>query len=140
MKKIIFTVLFCLIFSAVTPLFAQRISPEKESEFYYVNVAVERIFPYRSGYVVLYRVGANRMARVYLPYEWFSEAAGRGEVVTLPRGNNWPSMSVFYRDGEFSHVRLFIHWWKGHPTWGNLPLNVNLNEHFADVESIDLEF
>ncbi|HCC37834.1 MAG TPA: hypothetical protein DEQ14_09585 [Treponema sp.] len=140
MKKLIFTVLFLTVFAVLTPVFAQTISEDKASEYYYVNVDIEKIYPSRSGYVVEYRKSGNRMARVYLPNEWFTDAGGKGEIVSLPQGGNWPSMSVYYRSGEFSHVRLFIHKWKGHVTWGNIPLNVNINDRFEGVEGIALEF
>ena len=140
MKKLSFALVFFFVFAALTPLFAQKISKEHESEYYYVNRAIEKIYPYRAGYIIVYRKGVNQMARVYIPGEWFSEAAGKGELVTLPPGKNWPSQSVYYKEGEFSHLKLFIHRWKGHSTWGNVPSNVNIDDRFEGIENIELEF
>ena len=140
MKKIVFAVVLLIGFAALTPLFAQKISEGHESEYIYINVPLEKIYPYRLGYVLVYRKGVNKMAQVYVPGEWFHDTAGKGELITLPSGKNWPSLSVFYKDGEFSHVRLYIHPWKGHETWGNIPLNVNIDDRFKDVETIELEF
>jgi len=140
MKKFIMAAVFIAVFASLTPLYAQKISKEHESEYYYFNVAVEKIYPYRAGYIVVYRKGANKMARVYIPGEWFAEAGGKGELIYLPPGNNWPSLTIFYREGEFSHVRLFVHKWKGHETWGNVPMNVNIDDQFEGIESVELEF
>jgi hypothetical protein len=139
-KKIIFTFLLFISFVIVPPLFAQKISKEHESEYFYKNVFVEKIYPYRIGYVLQYRKGVNQMARLYIPYDWFTEAAGRAELVTLPPGANWPYLTVFYKNGEFSHVRLYIHRLKAHETWGNVPLNVNIDDQFEGVDSLKLEF
>jgi hypothetical protein len=90
--------------------------------------------------VILYRKGVNQLGRTYLPSEWFTNSASRGEMLTLPSGKAWPSLAVYYKNGEFSHVRLYVHRWRGHQTWGNIPLNVNLDEHFKDVDTINISF
>jgi hypothetical protein len=140
MKKLFFAVLVGLVLSSAAPLFAQQFSEGHESEFFYVIASIEKIYPYEKGYVIQYRRGVNQMARVYLPMEWFTEAAGKGELVTLPPGKNWPYLAVYYKAGEFSHVRLYIHRSKAHETWGNVPLNVNIDDRFENVETIKLEF
>jgi hypothetical protein len=140
MKKIIFAVVIIAAFAAIQPLYSQTISKASESEHYYVNVPLEKVYIGREGYVVMYRKGVNNLAKAYIPYEWFNAAAGKGELVTLPRGTNWPSLTIFYKSGEFSHIRLYIHRERGHTSWGIVPANANLSEHFKDVESIELEF
>jgi hypothetical protein len=140
MKKIVFVSVLFISFAAVSPLFAQKISKEHESEYYVNTVFLEKVYPYQVGYVLQYRKGINQMARLYIPYEWFTEAAGRAELVTLPPGANWPYLTVFYKDGEFSHIRLYLHRSKAHETWGNVPLGVNINDRFEGVDSIKLEF
>jgi hypothetical protein len=140
MKKILFTILIGVLYLSSAPLFAQEISKEHTSEYFYVNVPLEKIYPYDKGYVVTYRKGVNQLTQAYLPLEWFTEAAGKGELVVLPPGTNWPSLTVYYKAGEFSHVRLYIHRLKSHETWGNIPLNVNIDDRFENVDTITLEF
>ena len=140
MKKLIFAAVFAVVFAAGMPVFAQGIPPDHEAEYYYVNVSIERIWPYRAGYIVQYRKGPLGVARVYLPLEWFTATASKGEIITLPRGNAWPSMTVYYKEGEFSHVRLYVHRWPSHQTWGNVPQTVNLSGQFENIEDIRLQF
>ena len=80
------------------------------------------------------------MARVVLPAEWFTEIGGKGEVVGLDSGKEWPSMSVFYKGGAFSHVRLQLRRSRAHETWGVVPLNVNIDDYFKGIEEVKLEF
>ncbi|MDR2433390.1 MAG: hypothetical protein LBD47_02325 [Treponema sp.] len=122
------------------PLFAQQISPEHSSEYFYENVYVEKIYPSRLGYILQYRKGINGLARMYIPNEWFTDAASKGELIYLPPGNNWPSVTVYFKNGEFSHLRLYVHRWRGHETWGNVPLNVDITPYFDNVETVKLEF
>ena len=111
-----------------------------ESEYYYFNVAIERIYAHRLGFIVVYRKGTHQMARTFIPEEWFSETAGRGELIRLGSGNEWPSMAVYHKNGEFSHVRLRVRRHRGHESWGVIPLAVNVDEYFQGIEEIKLEF
>ncbi|MDR0316480.1 MAG: hypothetical protein LBH97_06230 [Treponema sp.] len=141
MKKLIAMTIFAAFLIVGIPVFAQSFPSEYESEFFYVNVSVEKVSPYRAGYVIQYRKGVTgQIAYVYLPGEWFDAAAGKGEVITLPSGTAWPSLSVYYRNGEFSHVKLYVHRWRGHETWGNIRQTVNIDDRFENIETIRLQF
>ena len=141
MKKILLLTVVLASFSLGGVLFAQQNAPRfKESEYYYQNVSIEKIFVYRKGYIVLYRKGLAHMARTYIPDEWFNDIGGKGELIMLGSGKEWPSMTVYYRNGDFSHVRLKIRRHRGHESWGIVPLNVNLDEYFEGVEEVQLEF
>ena len=137
MKKLIFIL---LIFAVFTPISVMGLSEENTSEFYYVNVHMEKIYPTRLGYIVMYRKGINGLATVGIPNEWFTDAASKAEIIYLPRGPNWPSMTIFYHNGEFSHVRLYVHRSKAHQTWGNAPQSADVSRYFQDQDSFKLEF
>lgn len=133
MKTLSIAILMLLIFGG--SLFAQQ---RNLSEFHYINVPIERIYAHRLGFVVIYRMG-NHLASVIIPEYWFSEPAGRGELIMIGNASrDWPSMSVFTREGEFSHVRLRIRRSRAHETWGMVPQHVNIDEHFQGIEEIRL--
>ena len=138
-KAVLLTVLVALI--AGSSLFAQESTPKyKESEYYYYNVPIEKIYVYRLGYIVIYRKGANQLARTYLPANWFTDIGGKGEIVYLGSGAEWPSMTVYDKSGTFSHVRLRLRRDRNHETWGVVPLNINIDDYFKDIEDVKLEF
>jgi len=137
MKKII-VVLFFL--AVISPVFAQPDPRYNQSDIYYLSVSVERIYPTGSGYIVQYRRSGNKISTVGLPNEWFTMAAGKAEVITLPRGIHWPTMTVFYRDGEFSHVKLYVHRSRAHQTWGNVSQFADVSRFFTNTEALVLEF
>jgi hypothetical protein len=137
MKKLIIVL---VIFAAALPLSAQNISKEHDSDMYYVNVSVERVFPSKLGYIVQYRKGTNGVGTIGLPIAWFEAAAGKAELINLPRGLSWPTLTLFYKDGNFSHLRLYVHRAKGHSTWGNIPQNADVSVYFKDQETMKLEF
>ena len=144
MKKFIFAVLLAALITSGLPLFAQSSSERTESEYYYVNLSLEKIWPYRRGYIVQYRRGLFGSGRTYLPAEWFSSSAcgggvNKGEILNLPSGRSWPSMTVYYRNGEFSHVRLYVHRLVTHQTWGRVPQNVNLDTQFDSIDTVIIQ-
>ena len=140
MKKLILTIALLTVFAAIIPVFAQQISEENQSEYYYVNVPIEKIYLYRAGYVINYRQGINKMGTLYLPNEWFTDAASKGELLTLPKGKDWPTLTIYYKEGEFSHVRLYVHRWKGHTTWGVVPMNVNIDDRFQNIDTLEINY
>jgi len=140
MKKFMVFAVFTVLLAAGLPVFAQADKKANDSEYYYKNVTLEKIYPYRNGYVIQYRRGLNRIEKGFLPLEWFSSSAGKGEIITLPKGQVWPSLTVYYKNGEFSHVRLYVHHMASHSTWGTIPQNVNLDSQFENVEEFNFKF
>jgi hypothetical protein len=140
MKKFSLLVLLVLVFSLGFPLFAQQNRQFKESDYYYVSVPIEKIYSYRNGYIVVYRKGVNQMARTYLPLEWFTNSAGKAEQIALGSGKAWPYLTIYYKAGQFSHIRVYVRRERSHETWGVVPMNLNIDDYFEGVEEIKLEF
>lgn len=143
MKKVVLLVVACIALASV-PVFAQEEEAETSgSAYYYVNTPIQKVYPYRQGYVVTYRKGAIGSATTYLPIEWLEEKTGevpKLDVILLGPGTQWPYLAVYYKDGEFSHVRLYIRKERSHETWGHVPAGVDINDKFENVETIKLEF
>ena len=139
MKKIILLAvlaIFCL--GMGTFVYAQQFS--NESDYYYFSYPVEKIYLYRMGYVIVYRGNSNQLSRTYVPHEWFTGMGGKGEIAYLGAGREWPTMTVYYNNGDFSHVRLRLSRDRTHDTWGIVPQSVNLDEYFQDVEEVKLDY
>jgi len=149
MKKTIF-VLFLL--ALIVPVFAQTNSEELPN-IYCINVPVEKIYVTSDGYVVQYRSASSILAIIGIPIEWFgnalhphgstgygSDGANKAAVVRLPSAGDWPTMSIFYVDGVFSHVRLYVHSMKSHPTWGSIRQGTDVSRYFGDREGFDIQF
>ncbi|MDR0451855.1 MAG: hypothetical protein LBH15_02305 [Treponema sp.] len=113
---------------------------ENESEYYPVFVQVEKVYNYAKGYIVTYRKGPFQMANAYLPLEWFSGTSGKGEILRQGAGNAWPRLVVYYKGGEMSHVRLYVHRDRNHETWGVARASRELDSKFENVEDLKLEF
>jgi len=140
MKKLTVAAVFAVLLIMGSSVFAQDNRKDQQSEYYYKNISLEKIFPYRNGYIVQYRRGIKTIEKAYLPMVWFTNSASKGEIVTLPPGKAWPSMSVYYKDGKFSHVRLYVHHIPNHQTWGVIPQGVDIDSAFENVDDLQLKF
>jgi len=155
MKKIIIVLIFLALISPVfaqqdeeradrrkaDPFYSINNTRNREENFYYVNVSVEKVYPVKEGYVVQYLCSASStIATIGIPNEWLTNAAGRAEIVHIQVLGDWPTMTVFFVDGKFSHVRLYVHPAKSHLTWGNIPQGANVSQFFKDADSFNLEY
>ena len=137
MKKIILLVVLATLCLG-TFVFAQQFS--RESDFYYFSYPIEKIYIHRLGYMIIYRGNSNNMSRTFVPHEWFNDIGAKGEIIYLGSGYEWPSMTVYYNSGTFSHVRLKLRRERSHETWGAIPLTLNFDEFFQGIDEIDLEY
>ncbi|MCG8480142.1 MAG: hypothetical protein MI724_13675 [Spirochaetales bacterium] len=103
-----------------------------------VTVYVQRVYPHRLGYMVIYNRSDLYAGEVYLPNRWFTDAGGRAEIIRTHH-RSAPYMTVFFMDGEFSHVRLFVQDNPAHISWGALPSDADLTDEFA-TETIDIVY
>jgi len=133
-KTVLLMVCACFLFGTVAavPLVAQ------ESEFYYVNVPVLRVFPWRLGYYVIYRRAGLKTGEAYIPHLWFDRRDNRA-VLYLTDTNITPYMTLMLRNGEFDHVRLVLPKNQNHTVWGILSPGAPIEDKFK-IEALDLEF
>ncbi len=133
-KTVLLLVLGCLLFglAASLPLVAE------ESEFYYVNVQILKIFPYRLGYYVIYRRAGLKTGEAYIPQEWFDRRDNRA-VLNLTEQNINPYLTIMFKNGEFDHVRVVAMKDINHPSWGTISPGAPIEDKFK-IEKLALEF
>lgn len=121
-RAVLFGLVIALMALVAAPLFAER------PQHYVKTVFIERVYTHSLGYRVEYNRSNFRLGRVYIPYAWFAPA-GKAEIV-FANSRSVPYMNVVYRDGEFSHVRLYVHRNQGHPSWVSLRDSEEVRQRF----------
>ena len=121
--KRIFIALFVLAAGlALLPAAAQGRPVESKivdpSPYYPFRLDVVRIYSSAFGYRVVYRKGPSSLGELYLPMAWF-QPGGKASLI-LSADPAYPSITVFYKDGAFSHVRLYAKVDKKDSSWGVL--------------------
>ncbi|MDR0447369.1 MAG: hypothetical protein LBH07_01740 [Treponema sp.] len=138
----------CFMVINTPPVFAQqqdqprlqdRWGPSSTSELYYINIPIEKVYTHNLGYIIVYRKAGHDLGRAYVPYKWFNADSRKADLVLLGDGAMWPSMSVFYKEGAFYGVRLYVARRQSHSSWGFLSSMPNLTSNF-EAETLELNF
>jgi len=106
------------------------------SDFYPVRVDVVKVYTHGDGVLVIHRKGSTDIGQCFIPARWFI-SGGKAEMV---RGNDpsFPYMSVFYKDGKFSHLRLYVRADSRDSMWG--VLNPEDGKGRFDSEDFTIEY
>jgi hypothetical protein len=126
-------ILSALLFAAAAA-FAQD---QEEPQVFVKTVPIMKVLAHPLGYKILYVTSSMDVADFYVPYTWF-KAGGKAEVV-FGTGPSYPYYSVFYVNGEFDHVKLYLVENMGHVSWGSVKRTEGDSRKF-DVETLDLEY
>ena len=113
----------------------------QDSDYYYLNVNVVKVYPTKLGFLLVYRVGSMTAKELYLPNEWFQvsmDASGKpvpaqAEIV-YARDPGYPYKTVYYKAGKYSHLRLYLQVDRGHPSYGLLPADAKVDDKFKVTE------
>ena len=133
MKRTVMLVALVLLILGVFTVNAQ----EQDPKLYVKTVSIMKILNHALGYKVLYLKSSMEVGEFYVPHSWF-KAGGKAELI-LGNGPAFPYFSVFYRDGEFDHIKIYAAEHIGHLSWGRLKRQVGDSSKF-EIETLDLEF
>ncbi len=92
-----------LLLFALSAAFGQ----EQDAKVYVKTVPILKIFTSSAGYKVLYLKSDMQVGEIYLPLSWFGKAGGQAEMV-FGKDPAYPYFSVFYKDGKFDFIRLYV--------------------------------
>jgi hypothetical protein len=143
MMKRITLLLFMVVMMVAVPLAAQ--DAQVTEGFFSVTIPAYKVYPHQKGYVFTYRKNSIETGRLFFPYEWFwktgtNEESAKGLLRILGKGDTWPRVSLFYRDGQFSYAKLYIRPEAAHESWGSLYSRVNFDAEFENADPPVLNF
>ena len=111
---------------------------QEQPKVYVKSVPILKIFSHPEGYKVLYMKSDMKVGEFYIPHSWLSKAGGKAEMV-FGRNPSYPYFSVFYRDGKFDYVRLYVIDDVKDLSWGILRKTEASNAAFG-VDTLQIEY
>lgn len=133
MKK--FLILALVLFGLCFALIAENI----ESDLYYKSFPIARVYPATEGYRIVYMKSDMDYHVFYVPMEWFNKGpANKGEIL-YGEGAAYPYFTVYWKEGAFSHIKLYLARNLLHESWGDLPRDRDYSDKF-NVTEPQLEF
>lgn len=135
MKKALVCALTAFVFGLGAEVFAQE---QKDTTPYPMVIPIQKILAHSDGYRIIYKKGSVELRDVYVPMTWFV-AGGKAELVK-GRGSEYPYMVVYYVEGKFHHVKLFVPADVNDDRWGVFPQSSAAAEKFKGVEDMKIEY
>ncbi len=129
MKKIALLACILLFLSIGTAAFAE------ESEFFVKSVPITKVYVHQLGYRIVYVKSGMDLGITYIPMEWFYGSGANKAQVVYGDDPAYPFISVFWKEGEFHHLRLYLFRDKNHQTYGDLDYSPTLEDKF-NVETL----
>jgi hypothetical protein len=112
---------------------------QKAQDIYVKTVRIAKVYPHALGYRILYFKSTLEYGEMYVPSKWFS-FAGTGKMnVIWGNSSEYPYLTIYYVDGKFSHLRLFLNANMHDLSWGILPAGIDLTSQF-DVQEPPKDF
>ena len=110
--------------------------PYQESQMTYRNVTIYKILEQKDAYIVMYSKGHREIGSIDIPKKWYDQSPKKLQFRPLQKGMS-SYMTVFYRNGEFSHVVLTVPVSRDAAVWGVADSNVSVN---PDKETLDIVY
>lgn len=124
------------------PSFAQQqsdTSSQYPKQVYYKVVSLMKVWTHQLGYVVQFFNSQARVQDVYIPLTWFNNGMQSKADIVYGLDRSYPYMTIFWADGQFDHVTLYVSSDDSSQTNGVLPASADIADKFK-VQDIPREF
>jgi hypothetical protein len=145
MRIKIILLLFVVSLGCAIPLSAQE--QGEDEALFCLTIPAYKIYTHPKGFVFTYRRNSTEIGRLFFPYGWFEKKPGinaeaaKAVPIVLSAGDvSWPRVSIFYRNGQFSYIKLYTRKSLGHESWGALTSGNNFDAEFENAEPPVLNF
>ena len=119
--------------------FAASAQQSAERKAYSKTVAIAKVYPHSLGYRILYFRSDMQYGEMYVPGSWFKFGAAGKVAVVWGSTAEFPYFTIYYLDGKFDRIVLYLHSNMKDPTWGTLPAGIDLSAQF-DVQEPPRDF
>jgi hypothetical protein len=141
MKKAGFALAAAVLLVTSLPSFAQKAysSADNPKDAYYKVVPLLKVWMHPLGYLVQYWTSKSQVAPMYIPYTWFNGGASSKADIIFVNDPGVPYVAIFWVDGKFDHLNLYVQSSYESLTWGILNGAADLSSQF-NVEDVPKEF
>ena len=141
MKKAGFILAVMLLLAVSLPSFAQQAysSATNPKDAYYKTVPLLKVWMHQLGYKLQYWTSKSQVADMYIPYTWFNQGINSKADIIYGIEPGIPYITIFWVDGKFDHVKLYVHDSFNDLSWGVLSGSADLTSKF-NVQEVPKEF
>ncbi|MEW5816178.1 MAG: hypothetical protein AB1798_12385 [Spirochaetota bacterium] len=127
-----------IILSLILFLFLAVVLMAEESTMFVKTLPITKVYLMKKGYRVVYIKSDMNLGVIHVPMAWFQNAGGKAEAV-WGTDTSYPYFSIFYKEGKFDHIRLYLHRDRKHSSWGMMNPTPETDKGF-ETDTLGLEF
>jgi hypothetical protein len=109
---------------------AAAVAQDTGRDVYVKTVPIARVYPHALGYRILYFKSNLEYTEMYVPAQWFSFAGTSRANVIWGNSAEYPYLTIYYKDGKFDRILLYLHSNMHDVSWGSLPPGIDLTRQF----------
>jgi hypothetical protein len=133
LKKLILVIV--LVSTTTFALFANTTT----SNLYYQTLRIEKIYPMRAGYRVIYITPVGTLHDLYVPMSWFG--TGDGKAVLIAGDNpTYPYLAIYWKNDKFDYIKLYVKNDPADPSWGEIPPGFDLQGKFPTNGTLKIQW
>jgi hypothetical protein len=137
MKKPVICIAAVLVLLATLPAFSQAQNYAKDA--YVKSVHIIKVWTHPMGYKVQFFTSKSRVADMYVPLSWFNKGIDSKAEIVYGVDAEYPYFTIYWVDGKFDHVTLYLRSDYRDLTWGELGGTADYTSQFS-VEDVPKEF
>jgi hypothetical protein len=107
--------------------FGQQAATE---DAYAKSVAIGKVYTHPLGYRILYLRSTMDWGEMYVPVSWFGWKTGSKAEVVWGNEANYPYFTIYWVNGKFDHVRLYLRSNPEDISWGIMDQGLDLSRQF----------
>ncbi len=141
MKRTFMFLAVGLLTLAGLPSFAQDQSQSNTNpkDAYYKTIPIIKIWMAQEGYLVQFWNSHSQVADIYVPIDWFNKGTDSKADIVYGNEPGYPYCSIFWVDGKFDHIVLYVLDNYHSPTWGVLEPGSDQASKF-NIQEVSKEF
>lgn len=113
---------------------------QSDVKYFVKTIPINKVYATKYGYVIAYADSQLKYEELYLPMSWFNTAGGKGQIF-LGNEKSYPYMNIFWTDGKFDHIALFLIPNHSDPSWGLFNETADLESRFKSVgDTLNLKY
>ncbi len=98
-----------------------------------------KVWMHQLGYMVQYWTSKSQIAQIYIPLTWFNQGVNSKADIIYGSDPGVPYVTIFWVDGKFDHINLYVQSSYTDLTWGVLSQATDLTGQF-NVQDVPKEF
>ncbi len=140
MKKALIAAAAGLFLLAGLPVFAQTQTTQTYAkDAYYKSIPLRKIWMHPLGYVIQFFNSKSQISDIYVPLTWFNKGIESKADIIYGADRSYPYAVIFWVDGKFDHIKLYVLDNYESLTWGVLESVTDLTSRF-NVDDVPKDF